>query len=50
VSATFIATRRPPAVAHAGDLLRRTRVRRSLDAITGTALVALGARLAASDR
>jgi threonine/homoserine/homoserine lactone efflux protein len=38
------------AVARAGDVLRRPRVRRSIDAITGTALVALGVRLAATDR
>jgi threonine/homoserine/homoserine lactone efflux protein len=38
------------AVTRAGDLLRRPRMRRSLDAITGTALVALGVRLATSDR
>jgi threonine/homoserine/homoserine lactone efflux protein len=38
------------AVARAGDLLRRPRVRRSIDALTGTALVALGLRLATSDR
>jgi len=37
-------------VARAGDVLRRTRVRRALDAITGTALVALGIRLAGSER
>jgi len=36
------------AVARAGDVLRRPRVRRSLDAITGTALVALGVRLGSS--
>jgi threonine/homoserine/homoserine lactone efflux protein len=35
------------AVARAGDLLRRPRVRRSLDALTGTLLVAFGIRLAA---
>jgi threonine/homoserine/homoserine lactone efflux protein len=35
------------AVARAGDLLRRPRVRRSLDAFTGTCLVAFGIRLAA---
>jgi threonine/homoserine/homoserine lactone efflux protein len=35
------------AVARAGDLLRRPRVRRSLDALTGTCLVAFGIRLAA---
>jgi threonine/homoserine/homoserine lactone efflux protein len=35
------------AVARAGDLLRRARIRRSLDAITGTLLVAFGIRLAA---
>jgi threonine/homoserine/homoserine lactone efflux protein len=37
-------------VAHAGDLLRRPRVRRSIDGVTGGALVALGAGLAAADR
>ena len=36
-------------VARAGDVLRRPRVRRALDAITGTALVALGIRLAGSE-
>jgi threonine/homoserine/homoserine lactone efflux protein len=35
------------AVARAGDLLRRPRVRRTLEAATGTVLVALGVRLAA---
>ena len=35
------------AVARAGDLLRRRRVRRALDAVTGTLLVAFGLRLAA---
>src|SRR5688500_13620923 len=35
------------AVARAGDLLRRPRIRRPLDAITGTLLVAFGIRLAA---
>jgi threonine/homoserine/homoserine lactone efflux protein len=34
-------------VARAGDLLRRPRIRRSLDALTGTLLVAFGIRLAA---
>ena len=34
------------ALAHAGDLLRRPRIRRSLDALTGTLLVAFGIRLA----
>lgn len=34
------------AVARLGDLLRRRRVRRALDALTGTALVALGIRVA----
>jgi threonine/homoserine/homoserine lactone efflux protein len=38
------------ALALAGDALRRPRVRRTLDAITGTALVALGIRLAAAER
>jgi threonine/homoserine/homoserine lactone efflux protein len=35
------------AVAKAGHFLRRTRVRRALDAVTGAVLVALGLRLAA---
>jgi threonine/homoserine/homoserine lactone efflux protein len=38
------------AIARAGDVLRRPRVRRTLDAVTGAALVALGIRLAATDR
>ena len=38
------------ALARAGDVLRRPRVRRALDAVTGTALIALGVRLAAADR
>jgi threonine/homoserine/homoserine lactone efflux protein len=38
------------AVARAGDVLRRPRVRRTIDAVTGTALVALGVRVAATDR
>jgi threonine/homoserine/homoserine lactone efflux protein len=38
------------AVARAGDVLRRPRVRRAIDGITGTALVALGVRLATTDR
>ena len=38
------------AVARAGDVLRRPHVRRTLDAVTGTALVALGVRLATVDR
>ncbi len=38
------------ALARAGDVLRRPRVRRAIDAVTGTALVALGVRLAAVDR
>jgi threonine/homoserine/homoserine lactone efflux protein len=37
-------------VARAGDVLRRPRVRRSLDAVTGTALVTLGVRLATVPR
>ncbi len=37
------------AVARAGDVLRRGRVRRAFDALTGTALVAFGVRLAAAD-
>jgi threonine/homoserine/homoserine lactone efflux protein len=38
------------ALARAGDVLRRPRVRRAIDAVTGTVLVALGIRLAAADR
>jgi threonine/homoserine/homoserine lactone efflux protein len=38
------------AIARAGDVLRRPRVRRTIDAVTGTALVALGLRLATTDR
>jgi threonine/homoserine/homoserine lactone efflux protein len=38
------------AVARAGDVLRRTRVRRALDGIAGTVLVAFGVRLAAEAR
>jgi threonine/homoserine/homoserine lactone efflux protein len=38
------------AVARAGDLLRRPRVRRALEAATGAALFALGLRLAADAR
>jgi threonine/homoserine/homoserine lactone efflux protein len=37
-------------VDRAGDILRRRRVRQALDAVTGTALVALGLRLAATRR
>ena len=38
------------AVARAGDVLRRGAVRRAVDAVTGCALVAFGARLATSGR
>jgi threonine/homoserine/homoserine lactone efflux protein len=38
------------AVARAGDYLRRTRVRRALDRVTGAVLVGLGIRLAAEQR
>ena len=38
------------AVARAGDVLRRARVRRTLDALTGGVLVALGVRLATATR
>ena len=38
------------ALARAGAVLRRPRVRRTIDAVTGTALVALGLKLAAADR
>jgi threonine/homoserine/homoserine lactone efflux protein len=38
------------AVAKAGDFLRRERIRRTLDRITGAVLVALGLRLAAEQR
>ena len=37
-------------IAGAGDVLRRGWARRALDAVTGTALVALGVRLAAAGR
>jgi threonine/homoserine/homoserine lactone efflux protein len=37
-------------VAKTGDVLRRPRVRRLLDAVTGSALVALGVRIAAEHR
>jgi threonine/homoserine/homoserine lactone efflux protein len=37
-------------VAKAGDVLLRPRVRRAIDAVTGTVLVALGARLASERR
>jgi threonine/homoserine/homoserine lactone efflux protein len=37
-------------VARAGDLLRRSPVRRALDTVTGTVLVALGLRLASESR
>jgi threonine/homoserine/homoserine lactone efflux protein len=37
-------------IARAGDVLRRPRVRRTIDAVTGTALVVLGVRLASTDR
>jgi threonine/homoserine/homoserine lactone efflux protein len=38
------------AVAKAGDVLRRPRIRRVLDAVTGTVLVAFGVRLATESR
>jgi threonine/homoserine/homoserine lactone efflux protein len=38
------------AVARAGDILRRPRLRRALDAVTGTVLVASGVRLASATR
>jgi len=38
------------AVARAGDVLRRPRIRRALDAITGLALVTLGARVVTDAR
>jgi threonine/homoserine/homoserine lactone efflux protein len=37
-------------IARVGDVLRRPRVRRVLDAVTGSALIALGVRLARSER
>jgi threonine/homoserine/homoserine lactone efflux protein len=37
-------------VARAGDVLRRPRVRRVLDAVTGSALLVLGIRLARAER
>jgi threonine/homoserine/homoserine lactone efflux protein len=38
------------AVAKAGDVLRRPRIQRALEAVTGTVLVALGLRLATEQR
>jgi threonine/homoserine/homoserine lactone efflux protein len=38
------------AVARAGDFLRRARIRRTIEAVTGTVLVALGLRLASEHR
>jgi threonine/homoserine/homoserine lactone efflux protein len=38
------------AISRARDALARPRIRRALDAVTGTALVAVGLRLAADDR
>jgi threonine/homoserine/homoserine lactone efflux protein len=38
------------AVAKAGDFLRRSRIRRALDALMGAVLVALGVRLATAER
>jgi threonine/homoserine/homoserine lactone efflux protein len=38
------------AIARAGDVLRRSAVRRALDAVTGTVLVAFGLRLATEKR
>jgi threonine/homoserine/homoserine lactone efflux protein len=38
------------AVAKAGDFLRRTRIRKALDRVTGAVLIALGLRLAAEHR
>lgn len=38
------------AVAKAGDVLCRPRIRRALAAVTGAVLVALGVRLAAAER
>jgi threonine/homoserine/homoserine lactone efflux protein len=37
-------------VAKAGDVLRRPRIRRSIEAVTGTVLIALGVRLATEQR
>jgi threonine/homoserine/homoserine lactone efflux protein len=37
-------------VARAGDVLRRPRIRRSIEAVTGTVLIALGVRLASESR
>jgi threonine/homoserine/homoserine lactone efflux protein len=37
-------------VARAGALFRRARVRRAMEAVTGTVLIALGVRLATEQR
>jgi threonine/homoserine/homoserine lactone efflux protein len=50
-SLTFVwLTAYATAVAKAGDLLRRTTIRRVLDGLTGAALVLLGVRLASEQR
>ncbi len=38
------------AIARAGDLLRRPRIRRTIEGVTGAVLVALGLRIAAEHR
>ena len=38
------------AVARAGDVLRRPRVRQALESVTGAVLIAFGIRLATSER
>jgi threonine/homoserine/homoserine lactone efflux protein len=38
------------AVAHAGEILRRSAVRRTIEAITGVVLVAFGHRVATASR
>jgi threonine/homoserine/homoserine lactone efflux protein len=38
------------ATAHMGEALRRPRIRRTLDGITGAALIGLGLKLASEER
>jgi threonine/homoserine/homoserine lactone efflux protein len=50
VPAVVIMTPGPDTVVRLGGVLRRARVRRALDAVTGAALIAFGLRLAAEQR
>ena len=39
-----------PLIAKAGDFLRRPRIRRAIEGVTGTLLIGLGIRIAAEQR